>query len=544
MSGNGSCAEAVQAKRQRRKMEERSRNRGDRDPATPGGAYVLEIDERDGRWKLLHGSERFRHVEQETTTTISAKVGIDEYEFIKIAPDGITLRTWHSGCFPVFYRTFPDGVRLSNHPHLLFRSGETVTVKAQVVAQRISAQARQVYNPFVTIGHLEDSAEYRLRGSGFVPARSYFVRDPHASYERLRDVLLRRFRAYVREDRPIAVPLSGGYDSRLILVCMQAVASNGRARLRGYHEYKSDVERELAVQVAERCRAPISHFGRDDRPEQVQTISRDPEFILSAGLNRPTTPRWSMHIARMREQQGDDVRVIGLNGAEPHKGLYYRQIENLERDTLRVFAPGGSHLQAGLSHLGLERCEDFYTPFLRSILEQSAEVYDCKISRLDFVFYHVHLVNNNGNRFRYYLDRFDNRYPTCDPEFMNLVFSLPRSQKEAALIPKKLIADLNKEVVCLPYISANAHRMTPRPNLYERIVSRVSRTVRPAPPPPIKGRTAKGALVDHQPESVLTAALRAAARSTHPLIGQADAIIAYNYFSTLEQRLGIGFHLV
>ena len=210
MSGNGSCAATVQGKRRRRKIEDWSRNRGDRDPIMPAGAYVVEINERERRWKLLHGSERFRHVEQETTTTISAKVGIDEYEFIKIAPDGITIRTWHAGCFPVFYRAFSEGVRLSNHPHLLFRSGETVTVKAQVVAQRISAQALQVYNPFATIEHLEDSAEYRLRRTEFVPVRSCFVRDPHASYERLRDVLLRRFRAYARGDRPLAVPLSGG----------------------------------------------------------------------------------------------------------------------------------------------------------------------------------------------------------------------------------------------------------------------------------------------------------------------------------------------
>ena len=341
MSGNGSCAETVHAKRQRRKMEERSRNRGDRDPATPAGAYVLEIDERNGRWKLLHGRERFRYVVQGTTTTIRARLGMDEYEFITIAPDGIALRTWHAGCFPVFYRACPDGVRLSNHPHLLFRSGETVTVKAQVVAQRISAQAWQVYNPFTTIGHLEDSTEYRLRGSGFVRVRSSFVRDPHASYERLREVLLRRFRAYAREDHPIAIPLSGGYDSRLILVCMQAAGRNGRVRLHTYHEYKSDFEHEIAVQIAERCRVPISHFGRDDLPAQIQSLSRNPEFILSVGLNRPTILRWSVHIARMQERQGDDVRVIGLAGAEPHQGQYYRQIENLERGTLRVFAPGG-----------------------------------------------------------------------------------------------------------------------------------------------------------------------------------------------------------
>ena len=352
MSGNGSCA---------------YENRGRPEPTIPAGAYVLELNLRDRSAKLLCGSERFRYAEEETTTTIWAKVGIDEYEFIKIAPDRIALRTWHAGCFPVFYRTFPDGVRLSNHPHLLFRPGESVMVKAQVVAQRITAQARQVYNPFATIGHLEDSSEYRLRDREFVRDRSCFVQDPHASYERVRDVLLRRIHAYAREDRPISVPLSGGYDSRLILVCMRAAASNERTRLRGYHVFKSDDERDLAIQVAAQCRTPISHFGRDDLPEHVRSISRDPEFILSAGLNRSTTPRWSMYIARMRERQGDDVRVIGVNGAEPHKGLYYRQIEDLELDTLRVFSSTGARLQAGLNHLGLNECEDFYTPFLRSI---------------------------------------------------------------------------------------------------------------------------------------------------------------------------------
>jgi len=112
------------------------------------------------------------------------------------------------------------------------------------------------------------------------------------------------------------------------------------------------------------------------------------------------------------------------------------------------------------------------------------------------------------------------------------------------MIPRRLIADLNKEAASLPYISANAHRMKPRPSLYGRAVSRISRLARPAPPPPVKGRTGEGALVNHGPESALTAALRVAAQSTHPFIGQVDAVIAYNYFSTLEQRHGIGFRLV
>ena len=50
--------------------------------------------------------------------------------------------------------------------------------------------------------------------------------------------------------------------------------------------------------------------------------------------------------------------------------------------------------------------------------------------------------------------------------------------------------------------------------------------------------------MDHEPGSALTAALKTAAGSAHPLISQAGTIIAYNYFSTLEQRFGIGYRLV
>jgi len=212
MNSNDSYAETVRAKGRRQEYSRSIWNSDVPNPTAPSGAYVLEISEQYRRVEFLHGSERFRHVVHGTTTTsIMTKVGVDEYEFIKIALDGIIVRTWHAGCFPVFYRSVPEGVRLSNHPHLLFRSGETVTVKAQVVAQRISAQSLQVYNPFVTIGYLRDSMEYRLRRTGFARVRSCFVQDPEASYERLREALLHRFRLYVYGGRPIAVPLSGGY---------------------------------------------------------------------------------------------------------------------------------------------------------------------------------------------------------------------------------------------------------------------------------------------------------------------------------------------
>ena len=311
--------------------------------------------------------------------------------------------------------------------------------------------------------------------------------------------------------------------------------------IRAYHEYKSDAERDLAERVAEQSATPITHFRRDDHPQRVRSIACDPQFILSAGLTRPSVLRWTMQIERIRQLQGEQVRIIGLNGSDPHKGLYYSQIVNLERHAPAVLAPGKEHVKTGLRHLGLTTAEDFYTPFVRRVVEQSRSVYDCHTSRLDFVFYHVVVVNNNGNRSRLFRDLFGNLYPTHNPQFMNIVFSLPRSQKENARFPERLIRELDEHAASLPYISANTRKMAPKPGIFRRIASKASRSWKR---PHIKGRVAKGKLVDHDPQSALTAALKAAARSQHPLIGQADAIIAHNYFSTLEQRLGTDWELV
>ena len=509
--------------------------------AAPVGAYVGEIDERECRWSVLHGRDRFRVFVQDGTTSITAKVGMDEYDFIRIAPEGITLRTWHAGCFPVFYRAVPEGVRISNHPHLLFHPGETVEVKAEVVAQRIVDHHRHVYNPFTTVEYLEDSTEYRLQRGEFVRSRSLFAPIPEASWGRVRDALLRRFHAYVEEGRPIAVPLSGGYDSRLILACLRGVAgaSRGEVRIHTWHQCGSDAERKIAAQAAEQCRVPISYLGHNDLPERISIVSRDPDFILQASLEKPSIQRWSVHIELMRERQGGNVRIVGL-AADLLKGQYYRQIEDLDRGALRVFALNRARFKAGLSHLDLERCEDFWRPFLRSTLERSREVYDCRTSRLDFVYYHAHVCNGLGNRSRYFSEQFDIDFPVYDWEFMNLAFSLPRSEKEAGMISRKLIAEVDEELARLPYISTSTTNMGPMPNLCRRAIARISRKIRPR----IKGRKDKGDLVDHEPGSALTAALKTAAGSAHPLISQAGTIIAYNYFSTLEQRFGIGYRLV
>ena len=480
----------------------------------PEGAYVLDLDE--GGWRFHIRGERFREVMQEDTTSLMAKVGLDEYEFIRAAPDGTTLRTWHAGCFPVFYRASASGVRLSNHPHLLFRPGETVEVKAQLVAQQISAQGFQVYDPFTTVEHLEDSAEYLLRRSGFVRSCASFVHDPEASFERVRSALLRRYRAYVEEGRPIAIPLSAGYDSRLTLACLRHVAG-GPDRLHAWHYLTSTPERKIAMQVAEHVRTPFSLLDRDNLLERIASFCRDPEYIVQARLARPNNQFQSVHVPRMRNRQGEDALIVGFSGSEAHMGLLYRQVEALEPDLLRVFPPGGQRFDTGLSHLGRSACEDFFTPFLRSTIKHSAEVYDSRTSRLDFVYYHARVCSHMGNRSRYFSERFDARHPRLDPDFLNLVFSLPPSHKEAGAIPRRLIAELDEDLARIPYLASASGRMQSRPRLPRRIAASIYRMrLANKRKGKTRGRKTKGVLSDSLPASVLTAALRDAAARPIP----------------------------
>ena len=248
----------------------------------------------------------------------------------------------------------------------------------------------------------------------------------------------------------------------------------------------------------------------------------------------------------MRARQGEDAIVVGFSGGEAHKGLLYRQVEDLEPDLLQAFPSGGPRFDTGLSHLGRTGCEDFFSPFLRSLVERSAEVYDSKPSRLDFVYYHARLCSHQGNRSRYFSDRFDARHPRIDLDFLNLVFSLPSSCKEAAMIPRRLIMELDEGLARIPYLSSSGGRMQSRPGPVRRFATSIYRLrfANKRRKGKLRGRKTKGVLVDHAPGSALTAALRDAAGSTHPHISQAGAIIAHNYFSLLEQRLGIDYRLV
>ena len=512
--------------------------------ARPPRSYLLEIDEARGTISFLHGAERFTCDRRGADIVIATTVGIDTVDFIAIdtATNAIAVRTHSAGLFPIFHRIIAGRMRLSNHPHLLLVPGEQVEVKAQIVAHQLAGSERKLYSPFAAVQRLQDNAEYALSGGAFVLSRSRFSQVETPSYERLRDRLLQRYRDYVAEGCPIAVLLSGGYDSRLNLIlalhaCKEAGGSEGLIRT----YYEGIKERDISSRVAASVGVPLEVFFRTDSPAFIRLLSQEPHFVYGVGLHRTNLLRWTGHIRRIRELQGDAVRVIGLSGGEPHKGQYYRQVEDMDRDLVRIFGGGDSRERAVALQFHAGRYENFLAQSVQSLTRQAKDIYKHKASRIDFVYYHEHMGEENGGRNRYFSDEFGIDFPNYNEGFMNEVFSVSQSEKENYALVKRLTIEVSSEAAVVPYISGGYGRLKPKPTVGARIENRLKRLLYP---PRAKMPEAVGTVIEHEPASALTEALAVATRAGHPLIRVGDTNIAYNYFAMLERDLGVGFSLV
>ena len=460
-------------------------------------------------------------------------MGLHKFDFIKRNGDEVTIITWNAGTFPVFSRTRAGEVYLSNYPHLLLVRGETVSVKAQVIATRITGSGNQLYSPFCTPEHLQDSAQYAIVG-GRPRYKASLLKETAVSNQYLRDYWFERFKAYANERTPAAIPLSGGYDSRLIL----ALASHaGVHPLALYHEIKDEFEQTIADRVAEAYNLAVNHFTRQDQWDMRMGLSLNTEFILQSGLNRQNIRRWTVAAAVMRQQHGPETRIIGLAGAEPHKGKYYAKIQSIAADAMKAFRVNTKQELAGASALHLHDYEDFHTSEIERLVEQAARLYSARESQIDYIHYHAYMVGSYGYRSAYFSDAVGIDYPQHDTKFLNNVFSMPPSEKVNYKVITRLLAEIDRarEVV---FISANDKTLKPKPSVTDRIIAKTKSLMAPAKIVPVDC-----ALINERPRGDLTTRLLCVAKGIHPGVQQAEAITAFNYFATLERQFDVSFRV-
>jgi hypothetical protein len=425
-------------------------------------------------------------------------------------------------------------VRLSENPHELLEEGEIVRVWAQVIVGRLMGAHKQIYSPFVDIEKLEDSSIYRVTDSDVTLTGSAFSFDKDASYDAVRAYWLDQFRSYAADGAPFAIPLSGGYDSRLNLASALSVAS--KDRITAYHEFKDETEASIARRVAEAFGVALTIVQRDDHLQASRALSAKTDFVLRSGLTRENIRRWSLHLSKIREDLGPNTAIVGL-GAEPHKGKHYNQIAKIE-EAGEVFTIDARREAAVAEALDLNprAYRNVHADYVAELAERSRSIYDDTTSQIDFVHYHAFVAGSYGNRSRFFSEFHDVRFPQFGREFLNLVFSLPRDQKEGFAIVKRLLSELGGPAKDIPYLSGNAGSVGKRPGFATKLKSKWREFTTPPKPP-----RHDISLTDRRPQSTITAAILRAVENPSPAISRTDAVCVYNYLTLLEAKYNVTF---
>lgn len=504
--------------------------------------YCVEVDPASQKISILTDSTVISLEDDPEGPRLRGHVGIQAFDLLQPAEDGagFVLRTWNGGTFPVFYRSAGHTIRLSNHPIALLTLGETVRLRAQVVVARLSGAGNQLYNLFDSIPKLEASSQYRLTEDGEVHfERSLLAHVEDASYERARELFVARFRAYIAAGDPIAIPLSGGYDSRLNLALTRYLARGG-TRISLHHEIKDDDELRIARAAADFFGLPLEVHSRDAFLKQSELLSVDPDMVVLAGANRGNIWRWTAYLHHVRQEYGRSTRIIGF-GAEPHKGKYYRKIQDLHRDSQAIFRLDPSMEAAAAAALGIREHVDFHGPYIEDLVARSQELFPDAAGQIDYVHYHTYVVNCYGFRSQYFSEAFGIDFPQFDTDFLNTVMSMRREEKEDYGIIRRMLQEFGDGVDAIDFVSGNVKSLKPPDRLWARSRKAIRRRLRPKHTP----RGMSGVRqIDAEPRTNLTDTVARLLTEEHPALRRRDATILWNYLVTLEDRFQIDFELI
>lgn len=498
--------------------------------------FVLSINSKTQEILSFDGSDLFVLTKGDNGGSFSLRYTdqtIDHNLFYRDAKK-IIVNTYNGGVLPIYYRLSEGIFLFSNHAVELIRFGETVGVKTQAVLQKITGTSSQINNVFSDIHQLEETSTYEIENGVIRFHASSIKESSNPSSETFANVLKERFRKY--DATSFAVLLSGGYDSRLNLA-LALHAANGQD-VRAFHEYKDEKEFSIANNVANLRNVPLMVRKRDCYAEYARNLSADNYFVRYYGMNRDNVRRWSGYMQEIGSSN-PGTQIIGM-GAEPHKGKYYKQVSNLDKDLLKLFRFSYTSEKAISELINTPKYHDFQTEQIQHYIEQSKSIYHSSTSCIDFVHYHTYVVNGYGSRNQYFFNEFNIDFPMFSSELLEHVFSINRKNKEDFLLVRELLEKLDSELYSLPFTTGNLKSITPPPSLVDRILGRI-RAARKSPgfSPEMDLR-----ISERSPQSELTRKLKLLLETKTNYIKVKDIVMMMNYFTLLEETLSVDFKFV
>jgi len=422
----------------------------------------------------LHISEnKYLHKKNISKRNLSISLCKDyiDHEFLRIEDRTIKVKTFHGGIIPLYYRLFERQLHISNVPHLLIKTAETIEIKAQTLCQSMSGFDFPSNNIFYQINKLESSSYYEWNGSAFVFKGSQFKQLKNPPKDFLVESLKYRFKKYFDNKETIVLLISGGYDSRLNAALINYWKQRNNNQIYAYHRWLSQAEFDLAQSVADKISVKLNLSKRNDLVDQAVGIGQDDDYILFMNSGyRKSINIWSAQLNTILEEHPESA-IIGM-GAEPHKGKYYRQIINLRRDSEKIFGYSSKLFSYLQKKLNAKKSHDFQYDYFNFLCTLASEIYDDLYSRIDFVHYHANVVNRFGIRTHYFFNKYNIDFPILDKEILENVFSLKRNDKEAFRLITYSINKLFPDFNTMGYISGNARsieKKSPAKGMFDNI---------------------------------------------------------------------------
>jgi len=361
---------------------------------------------------------------------------------------------------PIYARRIGNTIRLSNVASRLMQPSETLHVDAFILSQNLAGIPYPQNNFLKEIQLLEASAEYRLSACGIQRLRSVLEGATVLSQDEVLDMAIAKWDEHLSSGVDISVLLSGGYDSRLNLAIACHAARRYGSRVHAFHEHKNVHEESIATAVASAAGVPLVVHNRRAFVGADRAVVLDPSFIdLQSGFYRENLIRWHNYLGHIRTELPGCV-IMGL-GAEAHKGKFYRQIESIAEDALKVFGVDEIVVKsiARKLVLGHEDHDSQRSFFERLALQATA--FGEFSAQIDYVHYQTYIANGYGHRCHDLQQYYDIPFPFLDNGFLAAVFALPQNEKENFALVTRGIERLEPALAAIPFTSANDKALGP-----------------------------------------------------------------------------------
>ena len=214
---------------------------------------------------------------------------------VAIIGDRSQVRTLPANIVPLHARQAPNFVTVSPMPERLFATGEVLRFDPLSFFTKLTGRWHPFLGQFANAETLHASTDYRVGREGLVKERDRICYVSNASVNGISAYVEGLFDRLCADSRRIVIPLSGGYDSRLILACAKHQCDKSGKELAVLHSVQSDKELRIVQHLCDligvRPQIIESHREEIDDKNFVRLVSKYGEFACGP-FQRPGFVGW------------------------------------------------------------------------------------------------------------------------------------------------------------------------------------------------------------------------------------------------------------